>query len=93
MANQCFRPLTEFLTSIRYLHIVPQLMRDLQHSAGRRNDPFGGNFLETIATTPQRTRDARLRKISTALKIAIPQLEDLTLEQDGGGALAFASSL
>jgi len=85
VANQCFRPLTEFLTSIRYLHIVPQLMRDLQHSAGRRNDPFGGDFLETIATTPQRTRDARLRKISTALKIAIPQLEDLTLEQDEGG--------
>ena len=85
VANQRFRPLTEFLTSIRYLHIVPQLMRDLERSAGRRNDPFGADFLETIATTPQRTRDARLRKISTALQIAIPQLQDLTLEQDEGG--------
>ena len=64
VANQGFRPLTEFLTSIRYLHIVPQLMRDLERSTGRRNDPFGADFLEAIATTPQRTRDARLRKIS-----------------------------
>ncbi|MCY4054479.1 MAG: AAA family ATPase [Cyanobacteria bacterium MAG CAR4_bin_6] len=85
VANQKFRPLTEFLTSIRYLHIVPQLMRDLDRSAGRRNDPFGGDFLETIAATPQRTRDARLRKISKALQVAIPQLQDLTLEQDEGG--------
>ena len=60
-------------------------MRNLERSAGRRNDPFGAHFLETIATTPQRTRDARLRKISTALQIAIPQLQDLTLEQDEGG--------
>ena len=85
VANQTFRPLTEFLTSIRYLHIVPQLMRDPERSAGRRNDPFGGDFLETIAATPQRTRDARLRKISKALQVAIPQLQDLTLEQDEGG--------
>ena len=85
VANQRFRPLAEFLTSIRYLHIVPQLMRDLERSAGRRNDPFGADFLETIASTPQRTRDARLRKISKALQIAIPQLQDLTLEQDEGG--------
>lgn len=85
VANQRFRPLAEFLTSIRYLHIVPQLMRDLERSAGRHNDPFGTDFLETIATTPQRTRDARLRKISKALQIAIPQLQDLTLEQDEGG--------
>ncbi len=85
VANQGFRPLTEFLTSIRYLHIVPQLMRDLERSTGRRNDPFGADFLEAIATTPQRTRDARLRKISKALQIAIPQLQDLTLEQDEGG--------
>lgn len=85
VANQGFRPLTEFLTSVRYLHVVPQLMRDLERSAGRRNDPFGADFLETIATTPQRTRDARLRKISKVLQIAIPQLEDLTLEQDEGG--------
>ena len=52
-ANQRFRPLTEFLTSIRYLHVVPQLMRDPERSAGRRNDPFGADFLEAIATTPQ----------------------------------------
>ena len=60
-------------------------MRDLDRSAGRRNDPFGADFLETIAATPQRTRDARLRKISKALQVAISQLQDLTLEQNEGG--------
>ena len=85
VANEKFRSLKDFLTSIRYLHIVPQLMRDLERSAGRRNDPFGGDFLETIAATPQRIRKARLRKISEALQVAIPQLQNLTLEQDEGG--------
>ena len=69
-------------------------MRDLERSTGCRNDPFGADFLEAIATTPQHTHDDRLRKISKALQIAIPQLQDLTLEQDEGGwALALAGSL
>ena len=85
VVNQDFRELAEFLKSIRYLHIVPHLVRGPARSIGRHDDPFGGDFLEKVASTPSKTRDARLRNINKALKIAIPQFASLTLQQDAGG--------
>ncbi len=61
------------------------MTRDLERSARRRNGPFGADFPEAIATTPQRPCDARLRKISKALQIAISRLQGLPLGQDEGG--------
>lgn len=81
-ANQGFRELVAFFTSIKYLHLVPQLIREPERSVGKIDDPFGGDFLEIIASAPQKTRDARLKKILEALKIAVPQLNDLNLERD-----------
>jgi energy-coupling factor transporter ATP-binding protein EcfA2 len=83
--NQPFRELAEFFTSIRYLHIVPQLVREPDRSVGRSGDPFGGDFLEQVAKTPQRTRDARLRRIRDALRIAVPQLDEIELTRDERG--------
>src|SRR5436309_5815712 len=68
--NRLFRELASFFESIRYLHIVPQLVREPDRSVGRANDPFGGDFLEQIAKTQERTRVARLRKIRDALRVA-----------------------
>jgi predicted ATPase len=82
--NQPFRELPVFFSSIRYLHIVPQLVREPDRS-GRSNDPFGGDFLEQIAKTPERTRNARLRKIREALKVAVPQLDDIQMWRDSRG--------
>ena len=75
VVNRDFRELAEFLKSIRYLHIVPHLVRDPERSIGKHDDPFGGDFLEKVASTPVKTRDARLRNINKALKIAIPQFD------------------
>jgi len=83
--NQPFREVAEFLRSVRYLHIVPQLVREPDRSVGRANDPFGGDFLDQVARTPSRTRDARLRRITEALKVAVPQLEELELRSDVRG--------
>ena len=66
-ANQPFRDVTNFFSSVRYLHIVPQLVRDPDRSIGRHEDPFGGDFLEQIAGTPDKTRDSRLKRIVYAL--------------------------
>jgi hypothetical protein len=80
--NKDFRPVADFLGTVRYLHIVPQLVRDPDRSIGRRNDPYGGDFLELIAGTNQKTLNARLRRIRDALKIAVPQLQELELFRD-----------
>jgi len=84
-ANQESREVAKFFSSIRYLHIVPQLVREPERSVGRTNDPFGGDFLEQIASTPEKTQKARLRRIQDALKIAVPQLMELELWRDDRG--------
>jgi predicted ATPase len=81
-ANRNFREITDFFGSVSYSHIVPQLVRDPERSIGRQADPFGGDFLEQIAAENKRTQEARLRRIQTALKIAIPQLSSLELFRD-----------
>lgn len=83
--NKSFRSITEFFTAIRYLHIVPQLVRDPDRSVGRINDPFGGDFLEQVAKTSERTRNSRLRRIQKALQLAVPQLEEIGLHRDTRG--------
>lgn len=83
--NREFREIADFLRSIRYLHIVPQLVREPDRSVGRTNDPYGGDFLEQVADTQERTRKSRLRRIRDALQVAVPQLQELELEHDVRG--------
>lgn len=83
--NRTFRPVADFLSSIRYLHIVPQLVREPDRSSGRKHDPFGGDFIERVATTDKRIQKGRLNRIRRALQIAVPQLRDLELWQDETG--------
>ena len=81
-ANQNFRDVADFFSSVRYMHIVPQLVREPDRSVGRTNDPYGGDFLEQIARTTSRTQSSRLRRIRDALRVAVPQLQDLELWRD-----------
>lgn len=83
--NKPFRDLVESFTSIRYLHIVPQLVREPDRSVGRTNDPFGGDFLEQVTKTQDRTRNARLKHIQKALRVAVPQLKEIELWRDARG--------
>ena len=85
IANREFRDIARFFASIRYYHIVHALIRDPERSIGRQADPYGGDFLEQIASTDKRTRDARLRHILAALKVAVPQLNELKLDKDERG--------
>lgn len=83
--NEDFRELVVFFDSIRYLHVVPQIVRDARRALERGEDPYGGDLLRRINETPKRTREARLRRIGEALKIAVPQFVELRLDQDGEG--------
>lgn len=83
-ANSEFRDVARFLQLITYLHLVPQLLRYADAIQGRivEDDPFGQSFLERIARTTEKTRKARLRTIEGALKIAVPQLQQLQFTRD-----------
>lgn len=83
--NQACRDVAELFVSTHYLHVVPQLIRGPDRSIGKTNDPFGGDFLEIVARTPEKTRNARLRRIRDALVFAMPQLSDLELVVSSDG--------
>lgn len=82
--NAKFRELVEFFGGTTYLHLVPQLLKFADKIGGQRleDDPFGQGFLERLAKTPERTRDTRLRKIETALAMAVPQFKQLEFRTD-----------
>jgi predicted ATPase len=83
-ANKEFRAISEFFGSLTYLHLVPQLLRYGESIGGSRweDDPFGQSFLERIAKTPKKFRDARLRKIEQALRACVPNMEKLEFVRD-----------
>lgn len=83
--NQEFRDLVRYFESVQYLHLVPHVIRDPGRVVSRRGDPFGSDFLERLASTPDKTRRARLRAILEPLKVAVPQLKSLELERDDRG--------
>jgi predicted ATPase len=86
-ANAEFRDLGRFLDSVSYLHLVPQLLRHPEAFSGPGipGDPYGRGFLERVARTSEGTRKTRLRKIEAALRIAVPQLKELTDVKDDTG--------
>lgn len=84
-ANREFRELPEFFRSIRYLHIVPQLIREPERPGSSAGDPFGRDLIERIAAASDKSRTTKPVKITKALKIAVPQLKDLEIVRDNRG--------
>jgi hypothetical protein len=52
---------------------------------GITEDPFGKNFLEVVARTPEKARRSRSKKIEEALRLAVPQLIKLSDAKDETG--------
>jgi predicted ATPase len=86
-SNAEFRDIAKFFESIRYLHLVPQLLRHPEAFQGPNvpDDPFGRNFLEMVVKTPEKTRRSRLRRIEDALRAAVPQMRNLIDTRDESG--------
>ena len=82
--NGDFREIVRFFQAVTYLHVVPQLLRFADSIQGHilEDDPFGQGLLERLAKTNERTRRSRLSKIEKALKVAVPQLEQLQFIRD-----------
>jgi predicted ATPase len=86
-ANGKFRDIVDHFSSITYLHIVPQVIRNPAGSYIDYNFPdiYGGRFLEKVAGTQDRIRKTRLKRIEEALRYAVPQFEELELTKDDRG--------
>lgn len=87
-ANRDFRVLNTFFASTIYLHVVPQMIRNASGFMRETRFPtiYGGELLEDIARTTEKIRTSRLKKIEAALKLAVPQLSQLTLQRDERGS-------
>lgn len=85
--NKNFRELKSFFDSTQYLNVIPQLVREsgsVLLTSGKE-DYFGRNFLNSLASLNTRTRTAYFNRINDVLKLAVPQLENLTLVKDEMG--------
>lgn len=82
--NQTFREVAEFLESISYVHLVPQLLKYGDQIGGMTldEDPFGQEFMQRISRTSKRKRDSRLNRIVRGLQSIVPQFEDLSFVRD-----------
>lgn len=83
--RQPFADLVRFFASIRYLHVVPQIVRDPRRHLSEQDDPYGGDLLRRIKQMPKKSREPRLRNVGAALKLAVPQFESLSLSDDVDG--------
>ncbi|MBJ7545955.1 AAA family ATPase [Pseudomonas sp. OA3] len=82
-ANKDFREVAEFFIETTYLHLVPQLLKHGEiNSQILEDDPFGQGLLQRIAKSQARARDAKIRRIQSALEKAVPQFSELKFEQD-----------
>ena len=84
--NSGFRELYTFFQEISYNHLVPQIIRQpelfFNTNVKIGDDSYGFHFMERILKTNKKQRDARLKKIEKALRIAVPHLKNLTETRD-----------
>lgn len=83
--NREFRELAQFLAGVRYLHLVPQVIRDASRAGDLTDDPFGGDFIARMNAVPAKTRNAWLRRVTEALQAAVPRFESLSVSVDPAG--------
>jgi predicted ATPase len=83
-ANKNFREVATFLGTMEYRHILPHLVREPRSfSPGPiDDDPFGRDLVCAIWKTPEKTRKARLGRINSILRAAVPNFRDLQVVQD-----------
>ncbi|RJO73865.1 MAG: chromosome segregation protein SMC [Myxococcales bacterium] len=81
-ANREFRAVADFFNSVRYLHLVPQLVRETDRYVRSETDPYGGDFLEQVARMSEKERKLRLKLINNVLKKAVPHFKKLAFERD-----------
>lgn len=85
-ANKKFRDINRHFDNVVYLHLLPQLLKHPQSFTGPDlpGDPFGKGFLDRISKVNEKTRKAWLKKIESALKVAVPQFREFNYTEENG---------
>lgn len=85
--NKDFRELKAFFDTIQYLNVVPQLVRESGSLlfSGEKEDYFGRNFIRRLSILNEKTRDSYFKRINEVLRLAVPQLKNLSLVSDEMG--------
>ncbi len=86
-ANKDFRSVQQFFQGIEYLNVIPQMVRDSSSVSysSEKEDYYGRNFLKKLSLLNENTRQSYFRKINEFLKLAVPQLEELSFVKDEMG--------
>jgi len=81
--NEKFRDVVNFFRSIRYFHVVPQMIRHPERVMVSDQDPFGSDFITRIDKLNKRTQDAWIKRVSSALKKVVPQYNEMKIVSKG----------
>jgi len=84
-ANQKFRALADYFSTVQYFHLVPQIIRDPGRFGSVQDDPFGADFIARMNAEQVTRRKAWFRRMEAALSAAVPEFESLKLETDSAG--------
>lgn len=81
-ANQKFREVKDFFLQVEYLNIIPQLIRESDGRQGGKDDYYGRGFLARLSVLNEATRNSYLKKINEVVRLAVPQLSELSFAKD-----------
>lgn len=83
-ANQKFREIKDTFLRVDYLNLIPQMVRESGSAIGKE-DYYGRGFLAQLARLNENTRNFYLKKVNEVIKLAVPQLDELTFVKDENG--------
>lgn len=86
-----FRCVAELFASVRYVHLVPEIVRDARRWSASGPDPYGGRLLEEVAGTESDERQRMISLLNKALPATIPHFEAIRLTRDDQGAPRFVA--
>jgi predicted ATPase len=88
VVNKDFRQIADFLSTISYQHLLPQVVRDPKSFSPSpvTNDPYGRDLLLRIYGTDSVVCNARLKRIAYVLQQAVPLLISLEIDMDSRGS-------
>jgi predicted ATPase len=80
--NKDFRDMVRFLEDMKYTHLVPQFLKHPEAFNGNLpEDPFGKDFLRTIADAPEPLKYQWLEKINEILRTSLPHPVNLKYDK------------